>query len=101
MKNVIIIKELIAVDLALRSSAENLFNHLEELSEKQIIVDFTGVKSISRSFAHEYFIRKNQSKKTISEINVPENVKKMIRIVEQPHDKTLIFDMKSIKAIAL
>lgn len=97
----ILIKERVSVDLALRNSADDLFEYLESLPEKEIIIDFVGVKSISRSFAHEYFTKKNQSKKSIIEINVPENVKKMFRVVEQPRDKTLAFDIKSIRAISL
>jgi len=97
----ILIKEQISVDLALRNTVTVFFEHLELLPEKEIIIDFADVKSISRSFAHEYLTRKNQSKKNIIETNVPENVKKMFQIVEQPSDKTLIFDLRSIRAVPL
>ena|GEM_PF-6117528 len=40
-----------------------------------------GVRSISRSFAHEYTVRKASSSKYIREINLPLNVSKMLKIV--------------------
>lgn len=97
----IMIKESVSVDLALRDSADAFFDSLESLPQKEIIVDFSAIKSISRSFAHEYITRKNQSKKNISETNVPENVRKMFQVVEQPKEKTLVFDMRFARAIPL
>ena len=97
----IIIKERISVDLALRNSADIFFDYLESNPQKEIIVDFNGIKSISRSFAHEYITRKNQSKKSITETNVSENVKKMFYVVEQPAEKTLIFDLRTARTATL
>ncbi len=97
----IMIKEQISVDLALRDSADTFFDYLESIPQKEIIVDFNSVKSISRSFAHEYITRKNQSKKSITETNVPDNVKKMFKVIEQPAEKTLVFDLRTVRAITL
>ncbi|MBI3033247.1 DUF4325 domain-containing protein [Candidatus Woesearchaeota archaeon] len=97
----VIIKDKISVDLALRESAKKFFQEIARLSTKYISVDFKGVKSISRSFAHEYITRKKIMKQNISEINVPENVRKMFDIVNEPQDKIQILDIKRIKAVSL
>lgn len=95
------IREQISVDLALRDSASALFNRFELLSTKEVIIDFKGVKSISRSFAHEYITKKKNSSKNILEINIPENVRKMFDVVKHPKEKTLVFDLKKVKAATL
>lgn len=97
----VMIKERISVDLALRDTADMFFDYLESIPQKEIIVDFNNIKSISRSFAHEYITRKNQSKKLITETNLPENVKKMFYVIEQPAEKTAVFDLRNAKAITL
>lgn len=97
----VMIKEQISVDLALRDSASAFFDYLESIPQKEIVVDFSSIKSISRSFAHEYITRKNNSKKSITETSVPENVKKMFYVIEQPTEKMLVFDLRNVKAVAL
>ena len=99
--NKIIVKNKIAVDLALRESAKDFFNFIEPLSQKEIVLDFKGVLSISRSFAQEYVNRKKSSFKKIKEINVPQNVKKMFKVVEQPCEKKPFFNTKLVKTVSL
>ena len=53
----IMIKERISVDLALRDSVGIFFDYLESIPQKEITVDFSNIKSISRSFSHEYTIQ--------------------------------------------
>lgn len=81
---VILIKDFISADLALRRSANRLFNHIRSIPEKKIIVDFVGIRSITRSFAHQYILRKDKSKKTIKQIHIPRKVKAMFDIVQKP-----------------
>ena len=95
------IDKYIAVDLALRNSADKFFDSLDLLEQDKIIIDFKCVKSISRSFAHQYYLRKNMSKKTIREVNVPVDVKKMLKIVSEPRPKTQFINSKSSEAICL
>jgi hypothetical protein len=78
---VVRIRDEISPDLAFRTSALPFFERLENMQEEEIQVDFSDILSISRSFAHEYDTRKNQSKKKITEINLPDNVEKMFRII--------------------
>jgi hypothetical protein len=75
------ISEILSPDLALRDSAARLFNKLYSTKDAQVVVDFSGVRSITRSFAHEYCKRKTESAMHISEIHVPANVRKMIAAV--------------------
>ena len=91
----------IAVDLALRDSADKFFDSLDSFEQDKIIIDFSEIKSISRSFAHQYHLRKNMSKKTIKDVNVPVDVRKMFRIVSNPRPKTQLISLKSSEAICL
>ena len=94
-------KEKISVDLSLRDSARNFFEFLESLPSEEVVLDFNDVQSISRSFAHEFIDRKRASQKKIREVNVPQNVRKMFAVVEEPRDKQYIFNTKMIKAVSL
>ncbi len=67
-------------DLVLREEARRIFELIESRQEELVVVDFTGVKSISRSFAHEYLVRRDISTKRIREENLPLNVSKMFEI---------------------
>ena len=58
------IGEHISYDLALRASASDLIDQINNMAEDHIIVDFRGVRSITRSFAHEYITKKAASKRT-------------------------------------
>ncbi len=86
---VIQIADLISKDLALRYNANVLFNIIESYSENHIKIDFSGVLSITWSFAHEYLSRKQKCTKTISEINVPVVVRKMFEVVKAHSMKKL------------
>jgi hypothetical protein len=71
------IADVISVNLAFREFASDFIDALELREEPRIIVDFSGVTTISRGFAHEYQVRRGRSAKIFSEINVPNNVKQM------------------------
>jgi len=83
----IMIADTVCSDLAMRQSADNFFDTIERSRSKALIIDFSGVKSISRSFAHEYLLRKEASVIHISEKNIPRNIKKMFAIVRSPSQK--------------
>ena len=95
------VKEKISANLALRRSVEDFYDYLSSLSNEEIIIDFAEIKSISRSFAHEYIIRKKDFPKKINEINIPENVRRMFKVVSEPSPKKPVFNVKSIKAILI
>ncbi len=67
--------------LSLRYMADMLFDEINKLEARKIIIDFNKIRTVSRSFAHQYLILKKRSKKTISEINKNKDVEKMFKIV--------------------
>lgn len=92
------IRNALSSDLALRIIADNFLNFIEALDVKEIVIDFKGVSSISRSFAHQYVQRKQSSRKEIAEINVPNNVMKMFEVVISPKKET-IFEVEEVKPL--
>src|SRR3989338_601448 len=94
--NKIIIKEKVSENLALRDLASSFFDKIEKNEIRQVIIDFKGIKSISRSFAQEYLYRKANSRKNITETNIPENVEKMFEIINEPEKRTQIIDMRTV-----
>ena len=77
------VSEAIAPDLMFRGVADAFFDELERLESKTITLDFAAVKSVSRSFAHQYAIRKKASKKEIKEINVSKEMMRMFELVNR------------------
>ena len=96
------IREKISIDLALRHTADLFFNQLEYLPDSEISVSFTDVRSISRSFAHQYMLRKKLSNKRIRELNLPAYVQKMFKLVEETgHQRKEVLDLDSMQTITL
>lgn len=91
------IKTKISADPAFRDSAEALFDYIEKLKETTFELDFKGVKFVSRSFAHQYLTRKKQTSKTIKEVNVSENVQKMLEVAAHPGPKPRIIDPEKVE----
>lgn len=77
---IINLKNEIGSNLIVRLDAEDLFKGLEENSEK-IIMDFSGIDFINRSFAQEYLNRKMTVNYKIEEINIPDVVKEMFNVI--------------------
>jgi STAS-like domain of unknown function (DUF4325) len=63
---------------------------MKSYSEDNIIIDFSEVNSISRSFAHQYLTSKRESNIVINEVNVPKNVEQMFEIVKMATNKPTI-----------
>ena len=78
------LKQVIAPYLALRASADKLFDKIESSSSKEIVVDFSGIEAITRSFAHQYAIRKESSSKRISEVKIPNSIKSIMLLSVKP-----------------
>lgn len=85
-------------DLVLRDIADFIFDKLEIMPDQKIQIDFSNILSISRSFAHQYTLRKRKSKKIITEINIPENIEKMLRVVDPYSNRAKILDADSMEA---
>ena len=69
--------------LVLREAAVTFFARLDASRSSSIIIDFSGTRFMSRSFAHEYLVRRSASRKHIQERNEPEEVRRMIALVER------------------
>ena len=79
----IIIAEKIHKSLEMNSSATEFIDEINGIDEKDFIVNFEGVIFISLSFAQAYWAGKLKSSKNISEINLSEEVKPMMDLVEK------------------
>jgi sporulation protein YlmC with PRC-barrel domain len=94
------ISKSVSENLSLRDIAGAFFDTLDAQKGGKLIIDFKRVKSISRSFAHEYLKRKSASRKNIVEVNVPQNVAKMFEIVSQSK-KASVIDWKTVRVISV
>ncbi|NOQ55960.1 MAG: hypothetical protein GQ477_04105 [Nanohaloarchaea archaeon] len=97
----ILISEQVSTDLALRNSADRFFDLIDSIKQDTLIIDFKNVDFISRSFAHQYYLRKKSSKKTIDEINISSNINKMFKIVSEPRPKKQVITMVASDAISI
>ncbi len=80
----LMIRNVLSQHLALRDNADYLFGIIEREPSQVVTVDFSGIRSISRSFAHQYLIRKKKvSSKKVHEANVPESVQKLFDIINE------------------
>jgi len=79
---VISIKDVISPSLVSSNKALDFFeNHLSNIVVDNVVVDFSGVKSISRSFAYQYLTCKYQYKrKKLREINVPSSINSILKL---------------------
>ena len=82
-EKVVKLAQLISQNLAFRQSADDLFSYISDLRESNIIVDFSEIKSITSSFAHQYLMNKKTCQKHIIEIDMPTNAVQMFELVER------------------
>lgn len=77
----------ISSNLSFRHSADALFDYINGLDESKIVVDFSGIESITRSFAHQYVLNKFESKKHILERDIPHEITPMFELVERQRSR--------------
>src|SRR4030067_2714823 len=77
------VADMLSANLALRETAARLLLYIEGLPDSEVVLDFSEVRTISRSFAHEYCVRKRDLHRRISEANVPPDVAKMFAGVKE------------------
>lgn len=97
----VMIKDVISKDLALRDTAQILFQKLEQQDKKDVTIDFADIRSISRSFAHEYLLQKEKSTKKITEVNIPQNIQKMFDIVNKTSTKPRLLEYSQASIMSL
>jgi hypothetical protein len=92
---VMIINE-IPPSLSIKGGAKIFFDHIKNIPENEILINFEGSKCISRSFAQEYLKQKKLSNKKIKEINMPDNVSSMLKIVETSPTPSIVEILKEL-----
>ena len=75
--------EFISKNLLLRSSADELFNYINNLELNDIIIDFNTVQAITRAFTHQYLSNKKKCQKKITDINLSPQIRNMFEIIEK------------------
>jgi len=91
------VKTILFEDLIMRLSAADLFEVIERVPGDAVEVDFEGVKSCTRSFADEYYVRRGASSKTIREVNLPTCVYQLLMAVANPRKKDQVIDIEKLK----
>ena len=69
--------------LMLRRTVAPWFRRIARLEPNQVVLDFSKVQFMSRSFADEYLAAKKAIAKRIEERHVPLGVRQMLRIVSR------------------
>lgn len=80
---IIKIKDEINTALDFNQSATELIDKINRINELDFIIDFEGVFFISMSFAQAYYASKKRSPKNITEINLSDDVKPMMKMIEK------------------
>ena len=95
-------EDVIAHNLALRHSADRLFDCIDSLKNTNVVIDFHGVHTASRSFMHQFLRRLERSNKhNIDCVNMSEDVKKMLDMVKSPKKTPTIVNPKPKRVIHL
>ena len=76
----ILLEKEIDSDLGSRNKIETLFKSIPDNISK-VVMNFSGVEFMGRSFAQEYLNQKNKASFEVVEINVPEDVQKLFDII--------------------
>ena len=74
--------DLISPNLMFRSDADLLLDTVTKDDPESVDIDFSGIESITGTFAHQYLKRRNSSPVKIVETNMPDNIRKMMEAVQ-------------------
>jgi len=83
-----------------RDSVSDLFRYIEKSKKTPVVLDFSHVKSISRSFAQEYLEQKKHSL-SFDENNMSPEIKKMFDIIIKHQKKSFPLSFDDIKEISI
>ncbi|VUT27724.1 MAG: hypothetical protein SYNGOMJ08_00274 [Candidatus Syntrophoarchaeum sp. GoM_oil] len=98
-EKVIWVAEYISQHLAFRDSADDFFSYMNNFDESDLIIDFSGVESITRSFAHQYMKNKEKTKKRITERNIHSNVMQMFELVKKQKSEQVRINTEPIEVV--
>lgn len=83
MAETVVIKDKINSSLEMNSAAVEFLEDVDKIENNDIVIDFTGVVFVSRSFAQSYFTTKNKLNKNITEVNLSEGVKPLMEMIRK------------------
>ena len=83
MMLIINIAQEINSSLELNSYATDFIDKINQINEKDFIIDFKDVTFVSRTFAQAYYASKKRSPKNITEINLSSEVEPLMVMVEK------------------
>ncbi len=99
--NEIRLNERIADNLATRRAADELFDFVEASPNKTIILNFKSIVFVSRSFAHEYILKKGEASKKVIEKNMSTPVRKMFKMVNSEKRASLTSNPLQLQSFSL
>lgn len=91
--NIIHVSARIATNLVTRNAADELIDFVKAMPSKKVTLDFKNVEFASRSFAHEYSLKKKKSNKIFIEKNMVVAVKKMFKLTSTSKTQTVPVSM--------
>lgn len=71
--------------LGIGPTAKKIFNEANCYDE--VILNFENIEFMSRSFAQEYVFQKYNSKSEIIEINMNDNIKKLLKLASEEYEE--------------
>lgn len=71
--------------LGIGPTAKKIFQEVN--SYEEAILNFENIEFMSRSFAQEYIFQKYNSKTKITEINMNDNIKKLLKLVTEEYEE--------------
>ncbi len=95
------VSERVADNLATRRAADELFDFIQARPGKAVILNFRRVEFMSRSFAHEYLLKKKETRKRIVEKNMVSSVKRMFTFVKKEKDERKSSYSSSFRSFSL
>nr|WP_295001317.1 DUF4325 domain-containing protein [uncultured Methanobrevibacter sp.] len=71
--------------LGIGPTAKKIFQEVNDYDE--VILNFENIEFMSRSFAQEYVFQKFNSQSKITEINMNESIKKLLKMVNEEYEE--------------
>ncbi|HMA82943.1 MAG TPA: DUF4325 domain-containing protein [Candidatus Thermoplasmatota archaeon] len=100
-KKKIRVDAILSQHLVFRDAVSDLFDYIKNMNVTKVVLDFSHVKSISRSFAQEYLHQLDKQSIKIKEVNMSLQLKKMFRSVKKAHRKSSPLNLNDIKELSI
>jgi len=100
-KKTLHVKNVISEHLVFRDSVSDLFHYIEKSKKTPVVLDFSHVKSISRSFAQEYLEQKKKHSLSLDEKNMSPEIKKMFAAIKKHQKKSIPLSFDDDKEISI